>query len=246
MPMRNKLQLLAIFLVSISIVAAPEGWDNFTGTDNNYSRKLITLGLFPNYINVKKAKPQNGSEVLVFISDNPESDFYFKTLCEALCNDLSLIEYVTNRRYYADKEQYEKERLRYYLRGRNQAAMWPPVFWEPKEIEIELNKSDFTKKHLLISGFQTAFLIEASMQNNYNSIILVSPDISLLSIDNTSFQEQNLLWVGGQSEENKLNLLQKKFGGNILTYSKSSAGRHLLMRNIQVLNDILDWIKKAG
>ncbi|MDH4263149.1 MAG: hypothetical protein OEV78_08920 [Spirochaetia bacterium] len=225
-----------------------ELWNDVTETmpQNGYQKKVINLALQENYINVQPSKEEKSLPVLVVFTHRDPGDWYHKTLVNKFYPNISVLNYKMKYNIgdgmYSDQASFEKASVKHYLKNGVLFNSWPSVYPETAEIKKELEQNNYEQKFLLLTGNQSQVLIHTGILKNFDRIILVSPNESLDSMKNDLWQNKQVLWVGSKYEQRKLESLQVKFGGKILTYERSLTGKNLLLRNDQVLSDILTWI----
>ena len=244
----NFFKLLIWILIFNFNVYPQERWNDITEImpQDGYQKKVINLALQENYINAQPAKQEKPLQVLVVFTHRDPGDWYQKTLVSKFYPNISVLNYKMKYNIgdgmYSDQVSFQKASVRHYLKNGSLFNNWPPVYPETAEIKKELEQNNYDQKFLLLTGNQSHLLIHSSIIKNFDRIILVSPNESLDSMKNELWQNKQVLWIGCKSEKKKLESLQVKFGGKILTYERSLTGKNLLLRNDQVLSDILTWI----
>jgi hypothetical protein len=249
---KNLVKVLFWFLLIPSQIISQEIkqelWNDIVETTagNGYQKKVINLALQLNYVHFQPAQREKPLRVLVMLTQKDKNDWYFKTIVDKFNPEISVLDYKLdnkiNENPLADETAFQKARIEQYLKKGNLFNTWPPIYTETAEIKKELEQKNYDQKYLLLTGSQSKALIYSSLIKEFNRIIIVSPDNDLGAMKNEPWQNKQVLWIGAFHEKGKLENLQVRFGGKVLTYERSLTGQSLLMRNQKVLGDILTWL----
>ena len=229
-------------------VQAQEVWSNISETtsENGYYKKILNLDFQMNHIHYQPSLQENPARVMVMISQSGKNDWYFKTISEKLNPEISILDFKLDYKLgesgMAVPSSFQKNRIKQYIKYGNLFNAWPPVYLEVAEIKRELEQKKYTQKYLLITGMQSHVLMYSRLIEDFNRIIIVSPEDDLDTLETNTWKDKEILWIGAAYEKNKLTNLQTKFGGKVYTYERSSDGQSLLVRNQKVLGDILAWL----
>ena len=117
-----------------------------------------------------------------------------------------------------------------------------PHIWDLLEADQFISKGQDTT--VLITSFSLKTLLGQEIyRSRFPKVVLVSPRYQFLKEDLSPFlPPKKILWLGSSFEQHKLKKFQNKYGGNILSYSRSGRGIAIFFRNSQALTDVKNWI----